>query len=261
MKSKAFTLIELLVVVAIIALLVAILVPSLKMARELARRAVCAGNLHSLVNSLMMYGYNHNDSLLSVYAPYGYAELQVQRIGPITEMLNDYSSKDYRIFDCPNIAPLFHLEMQYWLDPNKRSYFESVHSEGDAYVMMGYTYLGKSREQEDILPDTWPNVPAIIPSRITDSGDIPVFVDLTAIVQGLDVSYVGHLVGGGGHHNVLVWYRNDQRGTPTGLRGEYYLAGGNQAYLGGQVEWVDEEDMIEMRAYGTAGYWKPALAE
>jgi len=44
----AFTLIELLVVVAILALLLAVLIPYLSKARELARRAVCMGNLRSL---------------------------------------------------------------------------------------------------------------------------------------------------------------------------------------------------------------------
>ncbi|MFB3892740.1 MAG: type II secretion system protein [Phycisphaerae bacterium] len=52
----AFTLIELLVVIAIIGLLVSIMVPSLTMARELARRTVCAANLHSSGTALAMYG-------------------------------------------------------------------------------------------------------------------------------------------------------------------------------------------------------------
>jgi prepilin-type N-terminal cleavage/methylation domain-containing protein len=60
-KGKGFTLIELLVVVAIIALLVSILLPSLGRARELAKRAMCAGNLNSIGKAIIMYKAESKD--------------------------------------------------------------------------------------------------------------------------------------------------------------------------------------------------------
>ncbi|GMV98490.1 MAG: hypothetical protein AMXMBFR83_28400 [Phycisphaerae bacterium] len=58
---RAFTLIEVLVVVAIIALLVAILIPSLSQARELAYRAGCAANLHSIGHAMTFYSQDFKD--------------------------------------------------------------------------------------------------------------------------------------------------------------------------------------------------------
>lgn len=52
---RGFTLIELLVVVAIIVLLIAILLPSLRSARDQAKRAVCAANMQSIGKSLVSY--------------------------------------------------------------------------------------------------------------------------------------------------------------------------------------------------------------
>ena len=59
MRRKGFTLIELLVVIAIIALLVGILVPSLKRANELARRAVCASQVHSIIIGCTNYALDN----------------------------------------------------------------------------------------------------------------------------------------------------------------------------------------------------------
>jgi prepilin-type N-terminal cleavage/methylation domain-containing protein len=61
-RSRGFTLIELLVVVAIIALLVSILVPSLAKVRELAKRALCGGNLNGIGKGFAMYQAENNDA-------------------------------------------------------------------------------------------------------------------------------------------------------------------------------------------------------
>ncbi len=52
---RGFTLIEVLVVVAIIALLVAILLPALAEARNQARAAVCASNLHQALSGVIIH--------------------------------------------------------------------------------------------------------------------------------------------------------------------------------------------------------------
>lgn len=64
-KKRGFTLIELLVVISIIALLLALLIPALDKARELARRAVCFGNLKDLSLSWIMYADDNEGKLVN----------------------------------------------------------------------------------------------------------------------------------------------------------------------------------------------------
>ncbi len=61
-RCKAFTLIELLVVVSIVALLISILLPSLKRAREQAKRTVCMAHLRGLSNAWEIYAIDHRYS-------------------------------------------------------------------------------------------------------------------------------------------------------------------------------------------------------
>ena len=60
LHRRGFTLVELLVVIAIILLLVTLLLPSLTLAREAARRAVCAANLHHIGLGEALYAADHD---------------------------------------------------------------------------------------------------------------------------------------------------------------------------------------------------------
>ena len=59
-KRSAFTLVELLVVIAVIAVLMAVLLPSLRAARERAKRTVCAANLQQIGRGIMIYAMDHD---------------------------------------------------------------------------------------------------------------------------------------------------------------------------------------------------------
>jgi len=81
-RRPAFTLIELLVVVAILALLVSILVPSLKDARELAKRSVCMANQRSMRTALALY-LQENDSRQPLMATYTNAHAEMEYLFPV----------------------------------------------------------------------------------------------------------------------------------------------------------------------------------
>ena len=64
MKKRGFTLIELLVVIAIIALLLSILMPSLRKAKEVARRVVCSSNMKQLALGNLVYAAEYDDKVV-----------------------------------------------------------------------------------------------------------------------------------------------------------------------------------------------------
>jgi len=65
-RAGAFTLIELLVVIAIIAILISLLLPALGTAREVARSAVCSGNMRSMVQGQDLYMNSHKEYFAGV---------------------------------------------------------------------------------------------------------------------------------------------------------------------------------------------------
>ena len=66
-RHAGFTLVELLVVIAIILLLVTLLLPSLTLAREAARRTVCAANLHHIGLAEQLYAGDNDAWTPTIY--------------------------------------------------------------------------------------------------------------------------------------------------------------------------------------------------
>jgi prepilin-type N-terminal cleavage/methylation domain-containing protein len=70
-KSKAFTLIELLVVIAMIALLLGILMPSLRKARDAARRISCGSRLKQWGTAIQMYTNDNDSKVMAIVNKWG----------------------------------------------------------------------------------------------------------------------------------------------------------------------------------------------
>ncbi len=76
-KNRGFTLVEILVVVAVIGMLIAILLPTLSLARESTRRAVCATRLNQIGTAIMAYRAQH---------PRSYGLIEYNAAGAITDV-------------------------------------------------------------------------------------------------------------------------------------------------------------------------------
>ena len=119
-----FTLVELLVVIAIILLLVTLLLPSLTLAREAARRAVCAANLHHIGLAQVQYAQDNDGWTTRLhYEPYPdeaviwswcawYPDPEYAgQPGPfgLGLLVPDYASADGLLFYCPSQKNQHHV--------------------------------------------------------------------------------------------------------------------------------------------------------
>jgi prepilin-type N-terminal cleavage/methylation domain-containing protein len=134
-RKASFTLIEVLVVVAIIALLVSILLPSLRAAREQAKRVVCLSNEHQMGLGFGMYSHD-SCQYLPARDHFTYYMKGTRRIYDTSTTYHEenskpinygilygkYVSKDLHIFYCPGNMMYVYDDPDYgawsFLDPD-----------------------------------------------------------------------------------------------------------------------------------------------
>ena len=140
-RTGGFTLIELLVVVSIIALLISILLPSLSRAREQAKLTVCLANNSSIAKVMLTYLFDLNQ--LPIFT-------QRNEDGVVL----GWTSWTYGGWSGTNRA--------YWesyglgnVQTNERPL--------SVYVVKG----GGIADQDDIVPDDWPDGPETYPTEET----------------------------------------------------------------------------------------------
>lgn len=120
--KKGFTLIELLVVIAIIALLLAVIMPSLRKAKEYAKKVICQSNQHQVGVAFATYGSDKNYNFRNYKTAIGLSTQQLDKSWFWVNGSGDYAHEtepravkflmksgilaDRRLFFCPSVNNL-----------------------------------------------------------------------------------------------------------------------------------------------------------
>ena len=136
--KRAFTLIELLVVIAIIAVLMSILLPSLRKAREQARREVCGSRVKQQVLTLNMFAGDHDNKLPLPNTAGGW--LQDVAVNTVNYMLATGMTRE--MFYYPSNATHKKYNDLFWLF-NNQSWNQKLNRFTDetGFICSGYPFI------------------------------------------------------------------------------------------------------------------------
>ncbi len=136
--KKAFTLIELLVVIAIIAVLMSILMPSLRKAREGARRQSCAARIKQQVYALNLFANDHDNKLPLPNTQGGW--FQDVGVNTVNFMLSTGMTRE--MFYCPS-NPTHQKYNEYFWEFNNQSWDPKTNrfTNDTGFICSGYPFI------------------------------------------------------------------------------------------------------------------------
>ncbi len=220
-RNSAFSLVELLIVVAIIAVLLAILLPAIPMARESARRTLCASRIHQILAADLMYASDNSEMLIPGSRD---ANDQGEHCIWISHEAYDAYAKysgSALLLTCPNLE-------------ESGLPFNPAPSAPQGWVM-GYDFIGGHKFFEQLFG--W-----VSPMRATESGSLPLVSDLNDWAP-IDLwTAVAHA-----YKVPAAAFEYDGGKTPT----QFPSAGGNIGYLDGSVEW---KPLSQLTIHEDSGY-------